>query len=161
VTGAEPDVTLRAVEPSDLDTLFPMMNDPESVRMAAFVSEDFADRERFGALMARVLAAPDVTHRTILSGDQVVGSVASFVVEGDLEVTYWIDRAHWGQGIAGRALQLLLEEVETRPLYGRVVSDNQASLRVLKRNGFRVVGTEVSYAPARGADVEETILRLD
>lgn len=32
---------------------------------------------------------------------------------------------------------------------------------VLERAGFRVVGTEISYAAARRIKIEETILRLD
>ena len=33
-------------------------------------------------------------------------------------------------------------------------------LRVLAKAGFEVVGTERSYAPARGGEIEETVLRL-
>jgi RimJ/RimL family protein N-acetyltransferase len=90
----------------------------------------------------------------------VVGSIAGFVVDGRDEITYWIDRAVWGRGIASRALALFLDVVRTRPLYARAASDNAGSLRVLGKNGFRVIGTEVSFASARGADIEETILRL-
>ena len=34
------------------------------------------------------------------------------------------------------------------------------SLRVLQKAGFTTIGTEISYAPARSAEIEETILRL-
>jgi RimJ/RimL family protein N-acetyltransferase len=47
-----------------------------------------------------------------------------------------------------------------RPLHARAASDNRGSLRVLERAGFTVVGTEVSYANARGTEIEETVLRL-
>ena len=43
----------------------------------------------------------------------------------------------------------------------RAASDNAASLRVLARAGFVPVGREISYAPARRAQIEETILRKD
>jgi RimJ/RimL family protein N-acetyltransferase len=99
--------------------------------------------------------------RAITCNGKLVGSIASFVVEGETEVTYWIDRAAWGRGIASRALSLFLEVAQVRPLYARAATDNVASLRVLGKSGFRVIGTEVSFAPARGADIEETILRLD
>jgi RimJ/RimL family protein N-acetyltransferase len=154
-------VTLRPVHESDLDALFRQMSDPESLRMAAFTPEDPNDRRRFDAHMVRVMESPEITHRAILWKGDLVGSVASFVVEGQTEVTYWIDRAVWGRGIASQGLSLLLEEVRTRPLHARAASDNSASLRVLEKAGFRVIGTEVSYAPARGADIEETILQLD
>jgi RimJ/RimL family protein N-acetyltransferase len=80
---------------------------------------------------------------------------------GDTEVTYWIDRALWGRGIAGQALRLLLDEVRVRPLYARVAADNAGSLRVLARAGFGVIGEEVSYASARGTEIVEKVLRLD
>jgi RimJ/RimL family protein N-acetyltransferase len=91
----------------------------------------------------------------------LVGSVASFVMEGDTEVTYWIDRSAWGNGIASRALMQLLELVTVRPIYARAATDNVASLRVLTKAGFDVIGTERSYAGARGTEIEETILRKD
>jgi hypothetical protein len=47
-----------------------------------------------------------------------------------------------------------------RPLHARAASDNAGSLRVLRKSGFKVVGTETSFAPGRNADIEETILRL-
>lgn len=95
----------------------------------------------------------------VRDGD-VVGSIGHFVADGRTEVTYWVDRAAWGRGIATRALHLLLDLVSTRPLYARTASDNVASLRVLAKAGFRAVGTEVSYAAGRRAEIEETILEL-
>ena len=89
------------------------------------------------------------------------GTIASFVIEGDTEVTYWMDRPVWGRGVATRALQLLLEEVEVRPIHARVAADNAASLRVLEKVGFDLVGIERSFAPGRGCVIEEVILRKD
>lgn len=154
------DVTLRPVQETDLDVLFEFMRDPESVRMAAFTVEDPDDRAAFDAHMRRNLAREDTTNRVIVGDGRVVGSIASFVVEGDTEVTYWVDRSVWGQGVAGRALALLLEEVTTRPVYGRAAGDNAGSLKVLTRAGFEVVGTDAGHAAARGAEIEETILKL-
>lgn len=90
----------------------------------------------------------------------LVGSIASFLVEGDTEITYWIDRSTWGQGIASQALTLLLDTVAIRPLYARAASDNVGSLRVLQKADFTIIDTEVSYAAARDAEIGETILRL-
>jgi RimJ/RimL family protein N-acetyltransferase len=153
-------VILRPVRESDLDALFRQRSDPESVRMAAFTPEDPDDRQRFDAHMVRVMESPEITQRAITWEGELVGSIASFVVEGQTEVTYWIDRAVWGRGIASRALSLFLEVVRIRPLYARAASDNAGSLRVLEKNGFRIIDTEVSFAPARGAEIEETILQL-
>ena len=86
---------------------------------------------------------------------------AAFDRDGELEVTYAVDRAAWGQGVASQALRLLLEEVTARPISARAASDNLGSLRVLEKAGFRIIGTNRDFAQARKAEIEETILRLD
>ncbi len=154
-------VALRPVQDEDLGALFDQMRDPESVSMAAFTAPDPDDRNAFDAHMAKVRASPDITLRAVLCDGRLAGSIASFASEGQTEVTYWIDRALWGKGIATRALALLLELVPARPLYARAASDNAGSLRVLQKSGFRAVGTEKSFAAGRDQEIEETILRLD
>jgi hypothetical protein len=76
-------------------------------------------------------------------------------------VTYGVRPAQWGQGIATRALQLLLQQLSRRPLYARAATDNAGSLRVLTRHAFRPIRTEHSYARGRGDHIDETNLRLD
>ncbi|HXB48922.1 MAG TPA: GNAT family N-acetyltransferase [Streptosporangiaceae bacterium] len=109
----------------------------------------------------RVGSSPDIRLRAVTRDGQLVGSIASFGSGDETEVSYWIDRAAWGYGIASRALELLLEIVPARPLHARAASDNIASLRVLEKTGFKIIGTEASFAPARGGEIEETILRLE
>ncbi|MGY4766620.1 GNAT family N-acetyltransferase [Kribbella sp. CWNU-51] len=94
--AAAADVVLRELEDGDLDGLFEQMRDAESVRMAAFVSGDPNDREAFDAQTARVRATPGTRNRAITRDGLLVGSIASFVIEGDTEITYWIDRSVWG-----------------------------------------------------------------
>jgi RimJ/RimL family protein N-acetyltransferase len=155
------EVALRPLEDADLDSLFEQMRDPESVRMAAFTAKDPDDRAAFDAHLAKIRTAPGVTHRAITADGRFVGTIASFVIEGDTEVTYWIDRSCWRQGIAGQALALLLAAVPVRPIFARVAGDNTGSLRVLQRAGFTIIGTDTGFANGRGAEIEETILRLD
>jgi RimJ/RimL family protein N-acetyltransferase len=154
------EVALRPIEDSDLDALFEQMRDPESVQMAAFTAKDPDDREAFNTHMAKIRASPDTTLRAVIRDGHLVGTISSFVMEGDTEITYWIDRSAWGQGIASQALALLLDVVEVRPLHARAASDNIGSLRVLRKAGFTVIGTEIAYAPARDAEIEETVLIL-
>jgi len=154
-------IALRDLEDADLDALFDQMRDPESVRMAAFTSTDPNDRAAFDAHMRQVRTTPGVLNRAITCDGVFVGTVASFVIDGDTEVTYWIDRRYWGRGIASRALGLLLELEKTRPVYARAASDNLGSLRALAKAGFVPTGSEISYANARGGEIEETILRLE
>ncbi len=154
-------VALRAVRESDLDDLFAQLSDPESVTMAAFTSESHTDRAAFDAWMARLMTSPDIMVRAITCDGDLVGSIASFVVDGQTEVSYWIERTAWGRGIASRALALFVEQIPVRPLFASAASDNLGSLRVMQKVGFRPVGTEVSFAAARRMQIEETIMRLD
>jgi RimJ/RimL family protein N-acetyltransferase len=156
-----PAIGLRAVTDADLDALFDQMRDPESIWMAAFTPDDPDDRPAFDAHMARVRSSTDVTLRAVTCDSQFVGSISAFAVEGHTEVTYWIDRAAWGRGIASRALELLMDLVPVRPLHARAASDNLSSLRVLQKAGFKIIGTENAFAPARHSVIEEAILRKD
>ena len=153
-------IALRPVAVGDLDTIFEYMRDPESVHMAAFTAEDPSDRHAFDAHMAKVMSSAENTLRAITRDSRLVGTIGSYISEGATEVTYWVDRTCWGQGIATRALALLLEEIPARPVRARAASDNAGSLRVLHRAGFHPIGTEVSFAPGRGGEIEETILEL-
>lgn len=154
-------VSLRPLEDDDLEVIFPQTTDAESIRMAAFTPENQLDRDAFHERMTRIRADPRITHRVIEVDGTIAGTVASFVIEDEREVTYWIDRSQWGRGIASAALRLLLEEVAERPIFGRAASDNAASLRVLEKVGFRRVGVDRGFAHGRGEEIEETILRLD
>ncbi|ADB32460.1 GCN5-related N-acetyltransferase [Kribbella flavida DSM 17836] len=154
-------IALRAVTDADLDAIFDQMRDPESVQMAAFTAEDPNDRAAFDAHQARIRSSPDATQYAITQDGLLVGTIGVFVMEGDTEITYWLARRFWGQGIATQALALLLATVRTRPIHARAASDNLASLRVLQKAGFIPTGTDRGYANARAAEIEETILRLD
>jgi RimJ/RimL family protein N-acetyltransferase len=155
-----PSTALRPLTDADADFLFEMMRDPAGVRMAAFTAPDPSDRERFDAQFSRQQNEPSVIQFAITHDGALAGSIASFVIDGETEITYWIDRPLWGRGIAGEALALFLGEVKVRPLHARAASDNEGSLHVLRKAGFQIKGTEVSYAAGRGAEIEETILVL-
>lgn len=154
-------IALRPVVDTDLDALFRMMQDPEAVTMAAFTPEDPTDRARFDAQMARIRTDPQITLRAITYDGRLAGSISAFRMEGDLELTYWVDRELWGRGIASKAVALFLKAVPLRPLHARAASDNLASLRVLTKAGFQKQATEISYAAARRTEIAETVLRLD
>ncbi|HEX9978797.1 MAG TPA: GNAT family N-acetyltransferase [Acidimicrobiia bacterium] len=156
-----PEVTLRSVTTDDLPTLFEFEQDPDANWMVAFTAKDPSDREAFMAHWDRLLADARVRTEAILVDGVLVGSIVSFAYDGQPNVGYRIGRRHWGQGITTRALAIFVSRIPVRPVYGRVVSDNLASRRVLEKCGFTLVGQERSYANARGGDVDELILRLE
>jgi len=156
-----PGVRLRAVESSDIEVLVQHMQDPEAQRMAVFVAEDWSEPQGIIDHWNRVLANPDILTRSIELDGELVGHLATWVQDGEREVTYWIDRSQWGKGIATQALALFLNEVRDRPIFARCVADNSGSIRVLQKCGFQQVGSERFFARIRSAEVEERVFRLD
>ena len=155
------EIVLRDVTEDDLPIFFEQQLDPDANYMAAFTAKNPADREAFMAHWARILSDETTTNQTILFGGQVAGSVAVYEEEvGHLEVTYWLGKPFWGQGIATAALSTFLSQIKPRPLYGRVAKDNLASLRVLEKCGFTIIGEDKGFANARGKETEEFLLKL-
>jgi RimJ/RimL family protein N-acetyltransferase len=155
------DLSLRDVIEDDLRLFFDFQLDPDANSMAAFTAKDPTDREAFTAHWKKNLLEPTNINRTIVCDGQVVGSIASYEDGGKPEVTYWIGRAHWGKGIATRALTTFLAQANTtRPIYARVAKDNLGSRRVLEKCGFQVIGETKGFANARGEEIEELLLEL-
>ncbi|WP_201845532.1 GNAT family N-acetyltransferase [Myceligenerans indicum] len=154
-------MSLRDLTEDDLDVLFEIQADSTARHMAAFIGSDPGDRESYRARWRTIIADDTTVTKAVVHDGEIVGSVGSFVVDGDTEVTYWVRREVWGQGVASAALAELLRQVTERPLHARVAADNAASARVLTRNGFTRVGAEVSYAEARHEEIEEHLYRLD
>jgi len=143
---------LRPVTPADLPALFEHQRDPVAAAMAAFPPRS---REAFDPHWAKILRDETVIARAIIHDDVLVGNAVSFLQHGNRVVGYWIDRRHWGRGIATRALTLLLEEIRERPLWAHAAKHNVGSLRVLEKCGFVVHGE--GTIPGDDA-VEELIL---
>jgi RimJ/RimL family protein N-acetyltransferase len=154
-------ITLRTFADGDLDALFTWESDRRAVEMAAFTRASPSDRSAFDAHYRRVRSDPSNTLLAIEDDGELVGTVASFTMEGKRHVSYWIAPLRWGQGLASRALRAFVAIESTRPLYGRVAGHNAASAKVLARAGFVEVGTETSFAPGVGREVVERVYRLD
>ena len=135
-------VTLRDIQESDLDTFFAQQQDPEANFMAAFTAENPADENAFTIKWAKILGDESLIKQTILHGSRIAGHIIKFEQFGEPEITYWLGKEYWGKGIASRALALFLEWVEERPIFARAAKDNLASLRVLNKNGFTIIGEQ-------------------
>jgi ribosomal-protein-alanine N-acetyltransferase len=58
------------------------------------------------------------------------------------EIGFWLSISFWNKGITTRAVGLLVDHIfstqEIDRLYAEVFSNNQASMRVLEKNGFHL-----------------------
>lgn len=79
------------------------------------------------------------------------------------ELGYWVGKAFWGHGVAseaaGRMARWALANLDLDLLRASVATDNYASIAVLRRIGFRVVGEGMKMSVALGKDCK--VLRFE
>ena len=144
----------------DLDTFFQFQLDEEANYLAAFTAKDPHDKKAYIEKYTKFLSDPTIHMRTIKLGDEIAGSIAKFIVHGEIGITYWLDRKYWGRGIATEALQQFLAIEKARPIVGRTAFDNYGSQKVLEKTGFKKTGTDKGFANARQTEIEEYIYTL-
>lgn len=154
-------ITLTETTTDDLHLLFEFQLDEEANYLAAFTAKDISDKVAYLEKYTKHLADPTITMRTIKANDEIIGSVAKYMMEGDAEITYGIDKKYWRQGIASTALADFLKIELARPIFGRVAFDNYGSQKVLEKCGFIRIGSDRGFANARQAEIEEYIYKLD
>lgn len=70
------------------------------------------------------------------------------------EIGYWAGREYWGKGYTSEAIESFLVFCKTtlglKKIDARAFVENEASLRLLKRAGFREVARKTEHLPHRG-----------
>lgn len=146
-------VSLREVSSADVEIFYDHQRDPIAVEMAAFPARDKAAHLQH---WAKIRADESCVNRTILFGDEVAGSIGSWVQDEKRLIGYWIGREHWGKGVATSALGKFVELLGERPLFAHVARHNIGSVRVLEKCGFQAQSEET------GEDgVVEVLMRRD
>jgi len=153
-------IILTKTKIEDLIILFEFQLDKEANYLAAFTPKDPNDKTAYLEKYAKHIADPTINMQTISIRGEIVGSIAKFFIENDAEITYWIDRKLWGQGIATSALNEFLKMEQNRPIHGRVAFDNYGSQKVLEKCGFVKIGKDKGFANARQVEIEEYIYQL-
>jgi ribosomal-protein-alanine N-acetyltransferase len=151
---------LRKTEVTDLAFFFIFQLDNEANYLAAFTSKDPTDKPAYLQKYTKLLNDPTINMQTIIVDNSIAGSIAKFEMEGEAEITYWIDKKFWGKGIATKALKAFLKGENSRPIFGRVAFDNFGSQKVLEKCNFVKIGTDKGFANARQAEIEEFIYKL-
>jgi len=155
-----PQIVLRQTGIDDLEWFFQFQLDKEAIQLAAFTPKDPTDKPAYLTKYSKLLDEPTVNMRTILFDNKIVGSISKFEIDGDAEITYWIDKHFWGKGVTTTALKNFLTIENMRPIFGRVAFDNYGSQRVLEKCGFVKIGKDKGFANARGREIEEFIYKL-
>lgn len=154
------EIVLQPTEIADLEKLFIFQLDEEAIYLAAFTPKDPHDKNAYIEKYTKHLTDATINMQTIKVDNKIVGSIAKFVMEGEAEITYWIDKKFWDRGIATAALKKFLTIENARPIFARAAFDNFGSQKVLEKSGFIRVGADKGFANARRAEIEEFIYKL-
>lgn len=156
-----PHVTLRPTVEDDLDVIYAQQSDREAQWMAAFIMPELRDETSFRRVWKTLLHQPGIVAKIILADDEIAGVFMQYEEGERTEVSYWIGKSYWGQGIATECLtNYVTKHNLSRPLYARVAADNVASLRVLQKCGFSILSSGIGHALARNGMMKEHLLIL-
>lgn len=163
-------ISLRAVEPNDASTLFIWENNPANWRVSHTevpfsmhnihqLIEQFSNLRNSGQL--RVMIVSNESY-------QALGTIDLFDVNfkhGFATIGILIaDEANRGKGIAKEALGLLIDyckvELELQNLQCFIQGDNEASIALFTKLGFRQVGVRKDWYLYHGKRVDEIAFQL-
>lgn len=153
-------IQLTKTKTEDLPSLYQFQLDKEANHLAAFTATNQNTEADYINKFTPFLSNPAINMFTIRTNNEIVGSIAKFMMDDEAELTYWIDRKFWGKGVATNALKEFLKIEQTRPIRGRVAFDNYGSQKVLEKCGFVKIGMDKGFANARQAEIEEYIYKL-
>jgi 8-oxo-dGTP diphosphatase len=170
-------LTLRALRAADAPVIAALVNEWEVVRYTssipfpydlamakAFIATQIA---RCSAWKPGTVPGEEVAFAIERSADrQLVGCIGLQPAEGDggVEFGYWIGQPYWNQGYASevvaRLVRFVFETLSVGEIWAAAVPINDASHRVLEKNGFIVVAAGQRESEARGNPLPVVIRKL-
>lgn len=136
-------LSFRPLTPEDAGALAAVWSDPEVIRYTAILSPCTSEEIR-----RRIEALRPMDVFLIRRAGQAVGVAGCPPVDRERRVFglfYQLRRSAWGQGVGTAAARWVLAHMERRygaptTIYADVFRENAASVRILRRLGFRLTG---------------------
>ena len=154
---------LRPIGPGDEDAIVAGLNEPEAARFLPLIpspytladAEDWVERcrEAWHAEQSWPFAIVDEATGAFLGSVELHRTPPT--------VGYWVAASERGRGVATRAVCLLCDWTEWRPLRLTTHPDNVASQRVAEKAGFMRIGTTVDHPVFRDGTREAVVFELD
>lgn len=158
-----PRFTLTPFQPPDWPFFLELRRDPVIMRFMAEVASEAQIRILFEDRLADANAfiIRDAQQRPV--GD--IGLRISSTNDEEADVGYSVAPAAQGQGVASQALQALCElaftQREIQALNAWVLAENQGSVRVLEKRGFRKTQVLEKAYLLRGEYYDDWVFRLE
>lgn len=151
-------LVLRPHRISDAEAIAQSLGDFRVSRMLARVRAPFDRQDAMEWLSSITSGLLPGWALAITTGDDVhIGVVAFEWRAGSWHLGYWLNRFFWGRGYMSEAVHAatgrFLMRMPGVEVHSGVFADNQASLRVQEKVGFRITGLSEVYSAARGAMV--------
>ena len=133
-------LSLRQVNPADVDLLYEWANDPE-VRKNAFHTEPIP-YENHVKWFSKMLEDPSVYQYILYWNELPIGQIRLNVEDGEALIGYSISAEYRGKGFGRKLLELVREQLAADKissvikLIGQVKYENQASARAFEKCGF-------------------------
>ena len=135
-----PRLKLRSARPDDLEAMHAVLSDPCATRWWSTPPHESLEQTRVW-LDSMIAHGPDNPDFVIERGGVVIGKAGFWKLP---EVGYILHPDHWGQGIAGEAVEAATGHVfatrEIDHLTADVDPENAASIRLLERLGWVKTG---------------------
>ena len=164
---------LRPLDRGDIDAIVEHVNDWDVARFTSSIPYPY-DRKMAEDFVAAHEAEISETNRVFViarkSDRQLVGCIGLMPYrlagggEDAVEFGYWLGKAFWRQGFAteavGRLARFIFETTDTPEIWASVVPINDASAKVLDKNGFSVVGAGQVESEVRGHPLPVILRKL-
>ena len=140
-------LTLRHLEPEDLDALATIQADPEVMRFfpSGPRSRDLTERDLTRCIATQAEHGFSLWATIDRASGSLIGRCGLLPQQlggvQEVEIAYLIARSHWGRGLATEAAQAIrdhgLHQVGQKRLVSIIHRDNIASQRVAEKNGLK------------------------
>lgn len=165
-------VSLRAVEPDDLDLLYDLENNPDWWHLSntvtpysRFVLEQYilnAHLDIHTTKQLRLMIETQHDEKPVAIGTIDLYDFDPVSLRAGIGI---LIAPKWQQhGFAGEALELLIDygfnTLGLHQLYCGICVDNEPSLKLFRRHGFRITGTREQWVRNKAKFIDEHFLQL-
>jgi 8-oxo-dGTP diphosphatase len=169
-------LTLRALRPDDAESIAILVNDWEVVRYTTSIPYPYdvdmartfiaSQAERWSVWQPGAPLTEEIAFAIARKSDgALLGCIGLQPGETHgLEFGYWVGRTYWNRGYASEAVARLtrfaFEVLRVEEIWAAAVPVNDASHRVLEKNGFVIAGAGTRDSEMRGHSLPVITRRL-
>ena len=138
-------LSLRPIEKSDIETIAALANERDIAKMALLLPYPYTVSD--AKTWLDYISKTEKEHVFAIIGSKKMIGVIGLVNEPEhkrAELGYWLGKQYWNKGCMTGAVQMILGYafgvLKVNKVYANVFAGNEASQKVLQKNGFVLEG---------------------